>query len=97
VARRKGPVEKATEGDLQKLRLSHSALGMTALELARQLDDKATPAAAKATVARALIRSLEKVRELTPAAATDNPAAKEKDGLDELASRRASRRRGTKT
>jgi hypothetical protein len=90
----KGDVEKAVETDLGQLRLKGSALGATALALARELDNSETPASAKATCARALIRSFEKVRELTPSSEpTKKPAAKKGDKVDDLASRRADRRR----
>jgi hypothetical protein len=92
-AARKGAVEKAVEKDLKQLRLVDAGLGATALELARQLDDKETPATAKATCARALVRSLERVRELTPSFEDEKPPAKEKDKVDDLAARRAARRR----
>lgn len=91
-------VVEAVDRDLRRLRLRDSGLGATALRLAEKLDDPATEAPAAATAARALIRTFERIRELTPtpegAEPSKKPDEKEPDRLDDLARRRA-RRRGS--
>lgn len=67
--------------------LMGSALAALALELASQLDDPGNSATAKSMCAGQLRDTMDRLRELTPKQA-------EKDGLDELAARRAGRRAG---
>ena len=61
-----------------------SALGATALSLARELDAQ-NSATSKSMCAKALVDVLREVRALTP-------PRRETDGVDDLATRRAERR-----
>lgn len=81
-----GPVEQATARDLQAFGdLADSALAASALSLARELDDHRNSATSKSMCARALIETLDRLRELAP-------PKKERSQLDELKARRAARR-----
>ena len=75
---------QADLGGLRDKRLAVSALAQSALVLAAQLDDPETSATAKANCARILLETLDRLRAL-------QPPAREKDGLDELSAKRATR------
>jgi hypothetical protein len=81
----KGPVVKAVEADLKAMDAAGSSLGATALVLARELDLSAAKAADIASCAKALRETLDRLRELSP-------PKQEKDGIDEVGERRATRR-----
>ncbi len=88
-ARPSGTVTSAVESELDAIRktdvaLANGAIAATALALAATLDDKDGAATAKATCARALTETMEKLRALAP--------AEQKDGIDALTDRRARRR-----
>lgn len=91
---RSGPtnVIDAVGRDLEAIRklspaLAESALAATATKLAYELEDPYNSATSKSMCAKALNETLERLRELAP-------AAKEADGIDELSSRRAERLAG---
>lgn len=77
-------VEAGVARDLAGLpgALGESGLALSALELARQMDGDGS-AAAKASCARALARTLRELRTMSPAS--------EGDVFDDLAKRRAAR------
>lgn len=82
-------VVEAVERDLKRIAkqdkvLAESALAATALALAREIDGN-NSATSKSMCSRSLNETMDRLWELTP-------AEKEKDDLDELAKRRASRR-----
>ena len=84
-------VERAVRFDLAELAKSlptieRSALAVSALTLARQMDAVEVSAASKAACARSLRETLDRLRDLVPADVVG-------DRLDELTTRR-SRRRG---
>jgi hypothetical protein len=82
----KGDVEAAVGRDLAKLGdLRDSALAASALSLAREMDSP-NSATSKSMCARALMETLDRLRELAP-------EAEERDKVDELGDRRAKRRR----
>lgn len=64
--------------------LRAGALAATALSLAGSIDDPSTSATARSMCARALLDTLETLRDLCP-------PAKEADGLDDLSARRTAR------
>lgn len=68
--------------DKQLAECGHAA---TALALARELDSPRNSATSKSMCARALSETLDRLRELAPPKRT-------KDGIDDLATKRASRR-----
>lgn len=68
-------------------KLAQSALAATALALAAQLDNPHTSATSKSMCAKALLDTLDQVRELCP-------PEEEPDEVDELAARRTARRAG---
>lgn len=85
-------VASAVENDLGDIAardpaLAQSALAASALVLARALDDKRNSATSKSMCAKALIDTLDRLRELAP-------PAKEADRLDDLSDRRAKRLAG---
>ena len=85
-------VLEAVDRDLARLRtvdsdLASSALALTARRLAGELDNAGNSATSKSMCAKALLDVLDRLRELTPKAA-------EKDALDDLAARRATRLAG---
>lgn len=99
--RKLGAVEAAVKRDLASLEarrradpagnhsdLSKSGLAESALVLARELDDRETSATAKASCARALLATLEQLRELAGFAPEKGKGG---DGIDELSARRAAR------
>jgi hypothetical protein len=67
--------------------LARSALAVTALKLAADLDWPRTSPTARSMVARAMLDILDRLRELSPAAETS-------DALDQLTVRRAARLAG---
>ena len=84
-----GDVEKALKTDLARIRkldplLAKSALAASCRTLAKSLDSSETSATAKSMCARALLDTLDRLRELTP----DDQGA---DDLDDLATRRKAR------
>lgn len=87
--RRKGPVVRATEAELRKLRVpaKESADATAALALARELDGVTASPAERASCARALGAAMARVRALAP-------PQQQADGVDELARRRKERRAG---
>jgi hypothetical protein len=85
-------VVAAVERDLNAIaerdpELAASGIAATALALAREIDKPRGSATAKATCARALADTLERLRQLAP-------PPKQKDGLDDLTARRAARLAG---
>jgi len=86
---RSGAVERAVRADLRRLSSqdAKSALAVTALTLARQLDLADTPQAA-AVVGRELRITLVALAKLAPATA--------RSGIDELRDRRATRQQAAK-
>jgi hypothetical protein len=91
-----GTVADGVEQDLKAVedpQLRTSALAESARALARRLDDHETSATAASLCAKVLLETLDRLRQLAP------PKA-EKDGVDDLASRRqarVSRRSATKS
>lgn len=88
-----GKVAPAIRRELRRLAerdadLAASALAATALTLAKELDDPENSATSKSMCAKALNETMEKLLALAP-------VEEEKDGLDELTSRREQRRGGT--
>jgi hypothetical protein len=86
MARKTQPtVVAGVERDLAALpgELGRSALAMSALCLAREMDGDG-PAVAKASCARALQRALEELRGMAPVS--------QADGFDEIAQRRSARK-----
>jgi hypothetical protein len=81
-------VFEAVERDLERLAegAGDSALGQTALALARELDQD-NSATSKSMCAKSMIDVLRELRSLAP-------PEKESDGLDDLAARRATRLAG---
>jgi hypothetical protein len=79
------PVEDAVRADLKELDSVSSALGASAISLAREMDAR-NSATSKSMCARALIETLDRVREI----AEERP--KEADPVDEIKSRRDARR-----
>lgn len=79
-------VVEAVERDLRRLptNLARSALAASALQLAREMDNRGNSATSKSMCSRSLLDTLDRLRELTP-------PEEEKDGLDELNARRAAR------
>lgn len=69
--------------------LAQSALAAAAWSMAEQLDDPLTSAHAKSLCARALLDLLNRMRDLLP-------PERKANALDELASRRATRTRGSR-
>lgn len=84
-ARRAGPVEAATKRDLAKLPkdLAESALGASALALARELDG-GNSATSKSMCAKAHLELMDRLRELAP-------PEEEKDALNDIEAQRAKR------
>jgi hypothetical protein len=64
--------------------LAQGALAASALALAREIDTPGNSATSKSMCAKALLDTLDRLRELAPSDAGD-------DRLDELATRRAAR------
>jgi hypothetical protein len=87
-------VAAAVQADLEELgelsRASRSLVA-SAFALARQLDAGDVSAAAKASCARSLRETMDRLRELAPADAGAGAAG---DALDQLRERRESRRAG---
>lgn len=84
-----GSVVEAVEHDLALIRqaapeLAESALAASLLVLAGELDNSRNSATSKSMCARALLDTMEKLRELVP-------PGEEEDSLDELRARRAAR------
>jgi hypothetical protein len=81
-------VLEAVERDLAEMdsRIS-AALAASARALARELDNKKNSATSKSMCARALIDTLDRLRELAP-------PKEENDQLDDLTARREARRAG---
>ena len=82
----------AVEADLAKLEerwpgVTVSGLAQAAVALAYELDNPYNSATSKGQCAKALMEALDRLRELAP-------AEEEKDGLDELGTRRAARLAG---
>lgn len=79
-------VVEATERDVARLpsALRDSALAASALALAAELDSAGNSATSKSMCAKALLETLDRLRELTP-------PQEENDQLDQLAERRARR------
>lgn len=87
----KTPTVAGVERDLAAIakrdpELAKSGLAASALALAREMDDD-NSATSKSMCARALLDTLDRLRQLAP-------AKEEKDGVDELSARRAARRQG---
>lgn len=70
--------------------LARSALAMSALALAREIDDPQNSATSKSMCATSLLSTLDRLRELIP-------AEEEQDSLDDLAARRSLRLAGVAT
>jgi hypothetical protein len=92
--RKRGPIEAATLRSIDPV-LRKGGLAMTALDLARTLDERTASASAQAAVARELrghLAELERLdRRVVPeGAATDKPKG---DAVDDLNARREARRR----
>lgn len=83
--RRPVTVAEAVLAELERLGAEGSALGVSALRLAVDVDSAGTSATARAMGVKELRAILDRVRELSP------PAV-EGDRVDELGSRRAKRR-----
>jgi hypothetical protein len=83
--RRAGPVESATKRDLDRLpkELAASALGASALALARELD-AANSATSKSMCAKAHMEIMDRLRELAP-------LEEKPDALNDIESQRAKR------
>lgn len=82
-----GDVVAAVRRDLAAFGdLADSALGASALALARELDEPGNSATSKSNCAKALIETLDRLRELAP------PPEEARDQLDDLSARRAARR-----
>jgi hypothetical protein len=81
-------VVDAVTRDLSKLGgdAKDSALAASALALAAELDDSENSATSKSMCARALLDTLDRLRELAP-------PKREADSIDEIGARRAERRR----
>jgi hypothetical protein len=82
----------AVERDLEAIAkrdsdLARSALAASALALAREMDNSGNSATSKSMCAKALLDTLNRIRELAP-------PPEEKDQLDELSRRRARRLAG---
>lgn len=69
-----------------KLETRRSAAAASALELAKQLDDKRNSATSKSMCAKALNETMDKLQAL-------QPPKKEEDGVDDLKTRREARRK----
>jgi hypothetical protein len=83
-------VAAAVERDLVEIArrdagLSESALAMSALRLAREMDASANSATSKSMCAKALQEAMRELRDLAP-------AERKKDGIDQLAQKRKARR-----
>jgi hypothetical protein len=83
-------VAAAVQRDIDKIAkadpaLAESALAASALALAREIDSSRNSATSKSMCARALLETLDRMRELMPAEETS-------DGIDELGAKRATRR-----
>lgn len=82
-------VAAAVRQDLARLAkidpvLASSGLALSAVALAREIDGFENSATSKSMCARALLETMDRLRELTP-------VAQEKDDLDDLGARRAAR------
>lgn len=87
-----GKVADAVRRDLEDIRarapqIADSGLGAAALALATEIDRPKNSATSKSMCAKALLDTLDRLRELAPA----KPA---EDGLDDITKRRADRLRG---
>jgi hypothetical protein len=80
-------VVAAVEREVDGWDVGGSALAATALALARELDATGNSATAKSNCARVLVETLDRLRQLAP-------AAEASDRLDDLATRRVTRRAG---
>jgi hypothetical protein len=82
-------VVDAVRRDLNRLdkEYAESGLAASALALAAEIDDSANSATSKSMCARALLDTMNRLRELAP----EKP---KKDRVDELSKRRAKRRAG---
>ncbi len=81
------------ERDIAKIRtldpaLADSTLAASSLALAREIDSEFNSATSKSMCAKALLDTMDRLRELTP-------VEQEGDALDDLAARRATRIGGT--
>lgn len=90
-----GEVAAAVRRDLDSIarvapELATSALAASALSLAREMDDAGNSATSKSMCARALLDTLDRMRELMP-------IAEEADELDELVARGDTKRSGGST
>lgn len=89
-AAEKSSVAEAVERDLAVIaksdkELAQSALAMSALRLAREMDTSDNSATSKSMCARELRDTMDRLRELAP-------KEEKEDGLDDLSKRRAARR-----
>jgi hypothetical protein len=84
-----GIVEKATRADLARLpdELAGSGLAMSAVVMARILDDPEGSFTSKSMCQARLQDALDRLRELAP-------VEEARDGIDDLTQRRAQRRAG---
>ena len=87
--RESGEVAQAVERDLSRMpdHLATGGLAMSAIALAREIDDPTNSATSKSMCSRSLLDAIDRLRELTP-------ADQEDDGLDDLTQRREARRAG---
>lgn len=94
-SREYGEVAQAVERDIAAIAkhspdLARSALAASTMALAREMDNAGNSATSKSMCAKALLETLDRLRELLP---TDQEA----DELDDLAARRARRIAGGAT
>lgn len=85
-------VAAAVERDLNEIAkrdkpLSESALAMSALRLAREMDNSGNSATSKSMCAKSLQEAMRELRDLAP-------VERKKDNIDQLAAKRAKRRAG---
>lgn len=80
-------VINAVQKDLDSMPIEYATCGLaaSALAMAREIDDPDNSATSKSMCARAMLDTLDKLRELAP-------KPEERDELDDLSARRASRR-----
>jgi hypothetical protein len=94
-ARKRGPIEAATLKSIDPV-LRKGGLAMTALDLARTLDERTASASAQAAVARELRGHLAELERLDRRVVPTQPATADKpkgDAVDDLNARREARRR----
>lgn len=83
-SRVRGEVEKAVAAEVRRLKVADAGEAAVALSLAREMDVSGNSATSKSMCAKALMEAMERLRAMAPPAET-------KDGVDEIAAKRAAR------